>query len=85
MIVYALCRHYDTHGGDDTRVIGLFSTKERAYEEGIKWEKKAQVAYDKQHEDGITIPYVRPMFTGMYAGMYGSYYVKTMDIDKETI
>ena len=21
----------------------------------------------------------------MYAGMYGSYYVKTMDIDKETI
>ena len=39
MTVYALCRHYDTHGGDDTRVIGLFSTKERAYEEGIKWDR----------------------------------------------
>jgi len=83
MTMYVLCRHYDSNGGDDTHVIGLFSTLEKAYEEGKKWEKTAVEAYEKQDWKKYGIP--KPAFTGMFAGTYGDYYVKTMDVDKETI
>lgn len=29
MFVYALCHYYDSFGGDDTSVLGLFSTEKK--------------------------------------------------------
>ena len=41
MTIYALCYHYDSFGGDDTAVLGLYSTEEKAFEAGRKKEKEA--------------------------------------------
>ena len=42
MTIYALCYHYDSFGGDDTAVLGRYSTEEKAFEAGRKKEKEAQ-------------------------------------------
>lgn len=74
MIVYALCLHYDSGGlTNDAHILSLHSTKEKAFTAGKIWEKRAQEKWEKHHEPQE----LRPMFTGMYAGEYGSCYVKT--------
>lgn len=47
MTIYALCYHYDSFGGDDTAVLGLYSTEEKAFEAGRKKEKEAQERWEK--------------------------------------
>lgn len=47
MTIYALCYHYDSFGGDDTAVLGLYSTEEKAFEAGRKREKEAQERWEK--------------------------------------
>lgn len=78
MVVYALCLHYDGGGiTDDSHVISLYYTKEQAFVAGKVWEKSAQQAWEKHHEP----TQIRPMFTGEYAGEYGSYYVRPMKVE----
>ena len=55
----------------------LHSTKEKAFTAGKIWEKRAQERWEKHHEPQE----LRPMFTGMYAGEYGSCYVKTTTLE----
>lgn len=78
MTVYALCLHYDSGGlTNDAQVISLHSTKEKAYSAGRILQKSAQEKWERHHEPHQ----LRPMFTGMYAGEYGSYYVKTFEVE----
>lgn len=78
--VYALCYHYDSFGGDDTSVLGLFSTEEKANAEGKKQEAEAQKFW-KEEEYCWGRP-AMPTFTGMLPPKhYGDYYIKLMEIN----
>ena len=80
MTVYALCYHYDSFGGDDTGVLGLFSTEEKACVEGKKEEAKAQKFW-KEHDYQWGRP-AMPTFTGMMPPRhYGDYYIKPMEVN----
>ena len=73
---------FDSFGGDDTAVLGLYSTEEKAFEAGRKREKEAQERWEKNK----SISYrKKPSFDGFFVHGYGDYYVKIMEVDKETI
>ena len=40
MTVYALCYHYDSFGGDDTAVLGLYSTRKRLLKQDEREKRK---------------------------------------------
>ena len=83
MFVYALCHYYDSFGGDDTSVLGLFSTEEKAIEAGKKKEVEAQTFW-KENEDYYWGWPKMPTFTGkLVAKHYGDYFIKIMSIDEE--
>lgn len=82
MFVYALCHYYDSFGGDDTSVLGLFSTEEKANEAGKKEEAEAQKFWKEQ--DYCWGRPKMPAFTGMLPPKhYGNYFIKIMFIDEE--
>ena len=76
------CYHYDSFGGDDTAVLSLYSTEEKAFEAGRKKEKEAQERWEKNKSVSYR---KKPSFDGFFVHGYGDYYVKIMEVDKETI
>ena len=80
MTVYALCYHYDSFGGDDPGVLGLFSTEEKACVEGKQEEAEAQQVW-KEHDYQWGRPAMLTCTGMMPPRHYGDYYIKPMEVN----